>query len=273
MNTTKKKKILWIALVALLVIVSTVGVVSARYVSNYRKEAEIHATNFHFSSDYLAYMPEGANAPEYTVSSWGKESIQFCLYNYEVENIAQISDSDICYELSLSDPGNWEVAVYDQQNAPVAHEGDLYTMEQSDTKSYHRVCLTYKGSSNEAPAPVTVTVNSTMPYSKTLAAEFTANTKKGLEYTVEDKGNYTVLTISTNQYYGTINVTWKPATHSPDNTNESMLFWRDTNVTENGTVSGSISGREYTTYTLVFIRNTTNDSTRDDFNVSKPTGA
>ena len=170
MSITKTKKII-IALAALLLLAGVVGPVAARYVSNYRKEAQIHASNFHFSADYLSYVAEGDTAPKYSVSSWGREEIQFCLYNYELENIAQVSETDIFYKLTLSESENWEITVYDQQNQPVQPEKGLYKLSRGVSPTYHRVCLKYTGTA--VPAVVEVSAVAKKPYSMTLAAEFT----------------------------------------------------------------------------------------------------
>lgn len=250
-----------IVLIVLLVVLGAVGFVVARYVSNYRKEAEIHASNFHFSSDYLRYEENA----DYTVSNWGKHAVKFSLFNYEIENVALISDTDIIYNIEVSD-SDWTVSVTDGHGQAVAANNGSYTLPKSDAQLSHLVTLTYTGT-NENPE-VDVTVTATSPYSKVLKAGFTATTKKDIEYTVTDEDNYCVLTIHTNQYYGDITVKWNPETHSPDNTNELMLLWLDSEA------SGELrSAREFTTYTMIFVENKAHVSTKEDFVLTTDTGA
>lgn len=234
-------------LVALVLTVGAIGFTAAKYVSNNEKEAEIHASNFHFSSNYLMVD----KLPEYNVSDWGSNSVVFCLFNYEQENTALVSDCDISYKITA--PANWVVAV--EGETPVK---DVYTMEQGE--STHRVSLTYTGT--DKPDPVEVTVKAISPYSKTLKAKFNLTTKQGVEYTVEDKGDYNVVTISTNDYHGAVTVGWNAATHSPDNNCSLMINWRDNNSTE------VISVMEYTTYTLVFVETASGTYDSDDFEIA-----
>lgn len=262
-NIKRKRggRITAIVLMALLVILGAVGFVAARYVSDYQKEAEIHASNFHFSSDYLRYD----ETADYTVSNWGTQNVKFCLFNYETENVALISETDIVYQIQISDNDNWVVSVADAQGHAVAPVDGAYTLPKSDTPTYHLVTLTYNGS-QENPK-VNVTVTSSSPYEKELKAGFTAATKKGIEYTVTDMGHYCELTILTNQYYGDITVSWNPENHSPDNTNQYMNLWLDSK--KSGTIIGA---KEFTTYTFIFVENKGHTSIKDDF-ILTTTGA
>ena len=260
MKFKNNRKYYTIVLVAIPLILGVVGFAAAKYVANYQKEAEIHASNFHFSSDYLRYAESNGQPAEIAVSNWGQKDVRFHLFNYEVENVALLSETDIAYKIDLSDDEAWTVSVTDSTGNLVNPVDGSYTLLQSDSPSSHLVTLTYTGT-EEIPQ-VTVKVTSTDPYTKTLTAKFTATTKKGIEYSVSDKGNYTELTISTNQYYGDIQVEWDPEFHSPDNTNEGMQLWMDSKK------SGTMTVREFTTYTLVFLENKTHESVKTDFTLT-----
>lgn len=247
----KKYKETAAVLAAVLLIVGAVGFAAARYVSNNQKEAEIHASNFHFSSNYLS---DDETAAQFDVSDWGSHDVAFYLFNYEQENIALVSDSDIIYKISA--PEDWSVQVQDATGNVLEPNGNgEYTMEKSMVKTFHCVTLRYSGTGT--PGSAKVTVESTVPYKKTLQAIFNLTTKKGLEYKIEDKGDYKLITISTNDYYGTVTVTWDPAYHSPDNTCDYMGSWRNENPT------GTLTVTEYTTYTLIFVENQAGAGTED----------
>ena len=240
---------------ALVLILGAVSFAAAKYVSNHRKEAEIHASNFHFSSDYLAY----SETPEFTVSDWSR-NIRFHLFNYELENAALISDTDIIYSITVSN--DWALSVTDSQGNPVTPDGDSYTLPRSDSHSYHLVTLSYKGTAKTPTAEVTVLSSS--PYSKELKATFKASTEAAVTYTVDDMGHYAVVTIHTNQYSGPITVGWTTDIHSPDNTNDLMATWT-------GAATGAFSAKEFSTYTLIFTENQIHSSQKNDFTVG--TGA
>ena len=76
-NGAHKKRNIAIILVALLLLSSVAGIVAAKYVSNYHYEAVIHASNFHFSSNYLN---SDNTIPSFNVSDWGSNNITFYLY-------------------------------------------------------------------------------------------------------------------------------------------------------------------------------------------------
>lgn len=244
----RKNNLVWIV-VALLVAFSAVGFVAAKYLADYNKEAEIHASNFHFSSNYLQYDSE----PVYTVSDWGDHNVQFCLYNYEQENIALISETDLTYQIDVE--AGWSVTVKDGNGQVVTPNSGAYTMPGSEIVS-HTVVLEYTGEGE--PTSVNVTVKSTAPYAKEIKAKFNLSTKKSFDYTVVDKGDYCELIIETNNYYGTIEVTW-PDGVSPDNTCEYMGLWRDASK------PAELNALEYKTYTLIFVEHTAGNYVKENF--------
>jgi len=261
----KNRKIV-IMLMALTMVLGAISFAAARYVSNYRKEAQLHASSFHFSSDYLAYDSGNAmTTPKIKVSDWGERNVQFHLYNYEKENVALIADTDILYSILVND--GWDVSVSDSQGTAVEPDTNgSYTLKRSDNQSYHLVTLTYHGTDELPKADVTVASSS--PYTKVLKASFIAATAKRVSYSVSDKGHYAELTIHTNQYYGPVTVTWDKEKHSPDNTDPLMVQWWDGN--ESGIIPNA---QEFTTYTLIFFENQNYVSTSNDFTITTKTGA
>lgn len=255
-RTNKNYKMIAAVMVALLLMAGAIGFVVAKYVTNRQKEAEIYASNFHFSSNYLN---SADIVPEYNVSDWGSHNVVFYLFNYEQENTALIADTDILYKLTV--PNGWTAEITDVVGAVVAPDSEgKYTLTRSEQMTSHCVTMTYTG--DGIPGTAKVTVESTNPYKKILQAQFNLTTKQGIEYEVDDKGDYKVITISTNDYYGAVKVTWDPAVHSPDNTCNYMGSWRDSNPT------GTLSVAEYTTYTLIFVEKQVDTYDASDFTIA-----
>ena len=250
-----KKRSIAIALVTLTLVVGAISFAAAKYVSNHKKEAEIHASNFHFSSDYLEYGTQ----PEWTVSDWASNQVQFRLYNYQKENIAQISETDILYQIKLSGNG-WTATVTDEAGNAVAADNGVYKMPANAERTYHQVTLTYSGSA--VPEKVAVDVETTSPYKMNLEAVFVLATADGIEFTVEDQGNYNVITIKTNQYSGNVVVEWSD-THSPDNTCAEMMTWRDADR------KGIFTAKPYTVYTLIFVETQAGQYREADFSIEE----
>ncbi len=243
----KKSITAWI-LVAVALIAGAVGIVAAKYIANYQKEAEIHASSFHFSSNYLEYDA----APEYTLLDTGSHSVEFLLYNYQKENTALVSDMEIPYEISVSE--GWSVAVTDAQGNPVT-ERKL----PANTATHHTVTVTRAAPTGST---VYVTVTSTAPYTMELAAEFILEASQGVTYSVTDMGDYDVMTVYANHYAGSVSVGWDSDTHSPDNANPLMSAWTDT------AESGSFTAEAFSVYTFIFVENQPDSYTADNFIVT-----
>ena len=243
------KKIIaaWIFL-AVALVAGAVGIVAAKYIANYQKEAEIHASSFHFSSNLLEY----GTKPELTVFDSGNHSVEFYLYNYQKENTALVSDLEIPYTISVSQ--GWNVAVTDAQGNAVTE-----LKLPAETATYHKVTVTGTTSNS-----VDVVVTSTDPYVLELAAEFTLEPAQGAVYSVADKGDYCVMTISTYDYAGNVAVTWNAATHSPDNTNPLMAAWVDSAAIS----TGSFTAEAFHTYTLIFVESQPGNYTAHNFTVT-----
>ena len=223
-------------------LLSLVGGLAAKYVTERKYEAEMLSSDFHISSNYLQEVDEDA---AYTVSDWGEHGIEILLFNYEKENVTSISGTDMKYKVEV--PANWDVTVTDDIANSIAVDGNGdYTFEKSDVKASHKLLLSYTGT-GEPSETILVIVTTTNPYKKTLAATFTLEGKRGAEYKVEDNGDYCVVTIYTNDYAGDMKVTWDDA-FAPDNTNPLMKNWK-TDTTDDYLMDLEAN----TTYELIFV--------------------
>jgi len=218
----KTYKIIVLAAALLLVLVPA-GVVLGKYIFTNMSTAQMLSSHFHISSNYLE---DSDLIKEYTVSDWGDTGILIQLYNYEKENISLIAEDPIVYKVSVSD--GWNVTVKDDLGTLVAPAEGQYTMPaDGSVKVTHILQIKAAGASTDTSKPVEVTVTTTSPYSKQLKAKFTLEGKDAPEYQIEDKGDYCVVTIYSNDYADYIDVAWTEK-YSPDNTNVLMATWIDT---------------------------------------------
>ena len=103
---------------------------------------------------------------------------------------------------------------------------------------------------------VTITVNTTAPYKKTLSATFKVVSEGSPSYTIQDQSDGTVLlTILTNDYSGNITVKWQTGQLDPDSTNTDMADWSDASG------QGILKAEDNTTYQLLFFKNITDSFT------------
>ena len=230
-----QRRIYLLPLIVVFIGICMTGGMLANYRTDLQKRSEITASNFHFTSDLLE-----ENGASYTLTDWS-EGFDIELYNYEKENTALISDENITYSVQLSDL-NW--ACQDENNGTL--------QKDSDGKGKAQTIRIYPKSGAEEENAVTVTVESTAPFKKTLSATFTMAGSSTPSYTIKDQGDGTVLlTIKTNSYSGKMNVSWDRSKFDPDNTNTYMTEWKDS------TGSGTLDTSSNTTYLLLFFKNTT----------------
>lgn len=255
-----RNKIIVAVLLCLVAVVAVTGFVVAKYVSDNQRAAEIHASGFHFSSDYLE-----TNGNTLTVSDWDTQGIVFRLYNYEKENVAQISDAAIDYQITV--PAGWQISsVVTDSGETVSKVNELYTMAASKTASGHVVTLKYIGTGQPDSAEVTVAAVS--PYAKTLKATFQITAQSGPTFTMTDCGGAVYLTICSNNYEGSIRVTWPGSAVSPDNANSDvdMSAWQNTNAASGQT----FTAEAHHTYTLYFMKNKDSATIqKSDFSVER----
>lgn len=240
-------------LIAAVLVVGLFSIILAKYIYNNKQEAAIYASGFHFSSDYLESEPGAA----FNVSDWTTEGIVFHLYNYEKENVSQISDSEIRYMITV--PEGWKIdSVKDENGNGVAYINGSYVLPKADTKKYHTVTLKYTGTG--IPSPATITVTSTSPYEKQIQAIFSASSGSSPEFSISQEGDAIKMIIKSNAYSGDIRVIWPDGKVSPNNANQDvdMSTWNNNNAS----TGESFSCKSYHTYTLFFLKNTT-DTTID----------
>lgn len=221
-DTGEKRKRHWLVAILLVVLLLAGGIggqLLAKYVTENRQRAEMISAGFHISSDYL--KEPSANAA-YTIGDTG--SLVLHLYNYEVENTAQRSQVAMTYTVSVTTTGGASGG-----SCTVTHNGSqltetngAFTYELSGENEEHVLTIT------PSATPVTVTVTTTSPYSKTLTATFTRDVNAAPTFTFTDQHDGTgLLRIKTNGYGGSVTVSWDEAKYSPDNTNHLMAGWQD----------------------------------------------
>jgi len=246
-NEEKKvfnKQSIRIILIACLILVLAVGGVLAKYIADNKREAEMLSADFHISSNYL-----DAAGASYTVSDWGDHGITILLHNYETENIALIAEEDIKYTISTGNAQGWTVAVEDENENTVTPVNGEYTLPSAEgQRATHTLQLTYTGTGD--PTEVTVTVNTTAPYTEELKATFTLYGYDLPNYVIEDKGNYCLITLYSNDYEGEVQIQWDGEKFSPDNTNPRMANWQDTESVR------AFSVEAYSTYEFIFVKKT-----------------
>jgi len=206
-------------LIACAAVLAAGGVLAAHIVSNH-KRAELEFSRFHISSNYL----EEGDGASYTVADWGN-GFDILLYNYEKENISQISEVDMTYEVTAD---NAAVSVKKQNGEALAADAEsVYSFGAEITTAYHVLHVTPNADAGKTDA-IVVTVQTTSPYQKTLTAKFQTHNYSKPDYTVTDQNNGTVLiTVNTNDYQDSMTVKWDPNKYSPDNTNILMTSWTD----------------------------------------------
>lgn len=246
----KKDRRLWLVLLlVLLLALAGIGGLFAKYRSDRQREAAMIADNFHFTSNYLT-----ESGGTVSVAGTG-ETITFDLYNYEEENnTAAVSESNIQYTIS-ADVSGWVISSIVAGTESLSTTASSHTLTADTTGGNgvtHTVTLQYMGT-EATPPDVTVTVKSTAPYSKTLKATFSMAGSAEPTWKVENNTNYVLLTIDSNAYSGNVTVSWTEE-YSPDNTNELMSEWSDSDP------SGTIEIAANTEYELIFVKNTANSA-------------
>lgn len=202
----------WLAAVVLLLAFgSLTGGLLARYVTKYRQENEMVADRFHISSKLLKESAPAYIAPVGTDGTFAVE-----LYNYEVENIASVSDMDITYTISVV---NGTVASVKNGDSVVTAAAGAYTLPSGPDRTAHTITV----QPTDPSSAVTVTVTATAPYVKTLSASFTVSGLIHVIQTVED--DITYLDIETNQYEGRLSLKWADGLYPSAGVNETDYGW------------------------------------------------
>lgn len=237
-----KYRILLTVLLLLLGISAVTGTLLARYISSNEYRAQMLSAGFHISSDYLE-----ENGADYSVTD--HQPVSFRVYNYEKENVAQVSAMDISYGI-VSD---WDVtSVTDENGDPVLPNADGYYTLPSGGATFHTVTM----ASLDGDAEEKVTVKTHTPYQKEMSATFTQTGSDGWNYRIEDKGSYVAVTLSDITEAGEITVSWDDK-FSPDHSNDlpDMSAWLDS------AGSATFPVEPLTVYELIFFKNTSDTYT------------
>lgn len=202
--------------------------------------AQRELSKFHISSNYL----EEDGGASYSVSDWGS-GFDILLFNYEKEDIAQISSVDVTYKVTAE---HASVRVKKQNGDAVEAANGVYSFDAELTTAYHVLHVTPDAGNDDA---IVITVQTDSPCQKTLTAEFRVQNYSKPEYTVTDQNNGTVLImVNTNDYQDSMTVKWDPDKFSPDCTNGLMASWTDQTPVAHFPVSRD------STYELLFLKKT-----------------
>lgn len=242
MTKTNKKYMtpgVWLLILLLLAMVSA-GTVLARYMAMQEEQADTKSQNFHISSDYL-----DVSSAAYEIPLSDTLEISFLIYNYEKLNSSLVTEGDIQYKISVS--SDCAVTVKNKTGNTVEAVDGTYTLDGDAGKTWHAV--TINCSAIMAGSTLDVSVETVYPYAEKLSASFTLTGHSEPQYRIEDKGNYVLVALYSNNYSGAVTVTWT-ADFSPDNTHPLMQDWVDTAPMQ------IIGVTPNTTYELIFYKNT-----------------
>lgn len=196
----------WLPLVLAAALLASVGGATlARYISTNRTRWQMISAGFHISSDLL--KEEISDRVVFGDAEQG--TFDVALYNYEVENIAAISELDIRYKVTVAN-GTLRAVKNGDTDVPYETEGGsaVYTLPAGSARVTHTLKIEPTGAQ-----PVTVTVESVAPYIKRLSARMTVS--RGITVTAAPReGGGQLVTVHTNQYSGPLTLTW-PGTVTP----------------------------------------------------------
>jgi len=196
MNKPSRKRLIWVVLLALVLLIAGIGGVSAKYVKDFGgTDALVRAKEFYFSSDLLT-----ENGAEYTLNPGTKE-ITFVLRNH---------DDQLRYS---EDAVNYTVAV-EGGGTVSPNNGSLSGNEINST-----VTVTLSGLQDGES--YTVTATGKAGYKKSLTATFSVakpgeNVYKHLDNS-DLSGSYVLLTVWTENVSGEVTISF-PAGLIPDAT-------------------------------------------------------
>lgn len=237
-----KKSYLWILLVGIVIGSCFFGGYYAKYAHKESMDKDVKSERFYFTSNYLT-----ENGKKYTLSS-GTKQVDIELYNYADNK--RISDSTISYKYTV--------------NGGDENQGSIV----GKNKFSSTIELT-----NLSQGTYEVVVQATSPYTKTLKGTFEIPEEEdSITYSVDDSQGspYVILTVSTNDYEGNIQISW-PDGVIPDTTQEefeNVDTWKN-NKYESGTKSIPVS-KKYSSYTFQFLKtDTTKSYSENDIQVKK----
>ena len=215
-DNSRRKSRLWLSVLAtVLLLAAATGGLLARYMTTSSTLWQMISAGFHISSDTLK-----ESAPNLTAAcdpASGEFTVE--LYNYEVENIAAVSEVDTTYTVAVTN-GTLD-SVTDENDAAVTASGNAYTLP----KGARRTAQTLHIIPDSNVSAVTVTVTATAPYTKTLSAVFTVSRGITVSTANRPEGG-TVVTVHTNQYSGPLTLIWSGDKIPAAGVNEYPHGWR-----------------------------------------------
>lgn len=226
-----KKKNIIIYLIFLLIGITGIVFTLAKYTNVIDSSYSQTTSSFYFTSNYLTLTESSYQI--YT------DEIDIKLYNYDIQNINNISSSDITYNTSIK--------YYNSEDILIGSEVITTNNFLWENDTYGKVSvltLTYIDGAEYA----VVNVNSTAPYIKNITARFYFNFAEYLPtYSVNELTHgFTLKIMTSNEDMSSILVNW-PSLCGPDNTNEYMSLW--TTGSNSNYLQNLMSN---TTYTLNF---------------------
>ena len=226
------------ALALLLLAGGITGGILAKYISQNRQEAEMISAGFHISSDYLK---ETGNE----ISIAPGNEILISLYNWEVENAAQVAEMNITYQVTVAG-GSLSSITLDDTDTTVTATDSYYTLALSGNTTHKTAHVLHVTPEAGATEDVSVTVAATAPYVKTLSAVF-KRSEAAPAYTLTQHTPDDVwkLTINTNGYTGNIKIVLGTGV-APDNTNNVMESWTTAST-------NTLAVQDNETYELLFF--------------------
>ena len=233
-----KKRYIMVAVLAIVLLVSVVGVSHAKYVEELvNAQGQITNPQFYFDSDVLkatskSITEEGAETPE-PVEVFGEE-ITFHLYN--AESSTRISTVDVSYTLTYYVEIDGEWTVYDSVTGQLAASGDVVSREITV-----QAIDGYEG--------VLVEAVSSDPYAKVLSAYFQFfSLPSSVRYEFNGDMGVIEMIIETNGASGSFHIQWIEGL-LPDNADPNGI------LTEASAGPDSVEADldAFTTYNLYFF--------------------
>ena len=259
----KKNRNLLLIMAGILLVVLTTGGLIAKYTTQNKREAQMISDEFHISSNYLERIEDTNENPNViNVGGWGADrNLEIKLYNHQKENLALVTAKDISYKINLgTNPSGWEIdeVVNNNGDTVEATTDEIYTLPgDGENRVTHTIILKNEATTDDGElSPVTVTVEAVEPYMEKLSATFQMVPLVEPKYEIEDKGNYCLITIHTNDYYDNIDVKWDSAKFSPDNTSVISASWKDSTKDNDGKSFETFPADPYRTYELIFVKKT-----------------
>ena len=260
MEENNRKRRPWlIVLLALLLLLPAAGGALARYITANRTQWQMISAGFHISSEILKETAPNPNPTAYGDPATGDFTVP--LHNYEVENLAAISEVDITYYVDVTNGSLISVKNGDTVLSGTT-EGTItsYILPKGTALVTHTLTVRPEDDTQ----PVTVTVNATAPFSKSLSASFTPSA--GITVTLSERAEGgQLVTVHTNQYSGPLTLQWPNTLTPAAGVNEYLHDWQIGYYTATGPSTAYMSSVEKEhDYLFEFVAPNSISATVDD---------